>query len=493
MPTQLDNPPAPDVSADEQDAAMADTAAIADSADLARTAPLDDGEIRRFAREDADGLVGRQLAHFEVSETLGAGGMGSVYRARDVSLERTVALKVLPADFHEPHLIERFKREARAQARLSHPNVVPIYFIGEQEGRHFFAMELVDGPSLEDMLRTSGALRWQQALEYMVDVARALRQAHQRGLIHRDLKPGNLLLTPEGHVKVADFGLAKPIEEGDGSLTQEGAFLGTPMYIAPEQARGKDVDHRADMYALGATFFHLLAGRPVFSAPTPVALVVKHVSEPPPHIDELVDELPTKFAAVLQRLLAKAPDERFADYDALIAALGAARPRSRERAGFLVRTSAWLVDLVLVMLTAFIHKDAPLVVYPAYMVGAWTWRGSTVAQKLFRIRVTNEDGTPLSLWQAIKRFVAMHWAVGVLALIVLFMRLGLGIDTISIKDTEVTSAGDIPTQVSIVVVMTVTVMLWLLGAVVAVFHPRKKAAHDIMADTTVTYRLGEAP
>lgn len=153
--------------------ALAETVTLVEQPSGAPTTPLADEKVREFSEQDADDLVGGRLCHFEVLSPLGAGGMGSVYRARDISLDRIVALKALPADFNEPTLIERFKREARAQARLSHPNVVPIYFIGEQDGRHFFAMELVEGDSLDAVLESRQRIPWPQALEHMIDVARA--------------------------------------------------------------------------------------------------------------------------------------------------------------------------------------------------------------------------------------------------------------------------------------------------------------------------------
>jgi len=454
-----------------------------------RTTPLDEAHIHRFRREDADGLVGRRLDHFEVLGTLGGGGMGTVYRARDVALERIVALKVLPEDLNEPALIARFKREARAQARLSHPNVVPIYFIGEQDTRHYFAMELVEGASLDAVLEERGALGWATALEYMLDVSRALRQAHQRGLIHRDLKPGNLLLTPEGHIKVADFGLAKPIVDEDQALTQEGAFLGTPMYIAPEQARGVDVDHRADMYAMGATFFHLLSGQPVFSAPTPMAVIVKHVSEPAPSIDSLGVEVPRAMIKILSRLLAKAPEDRFADYDALITALEAARPRVHPEAGLLVRSTGYALDVALIGLSALAWAPAPLILYPLYFIGAWTWRGRTLGQQLFQIETLRADNHSLALKDALKRFGAMHWGLGAFTAILLLMKYGLGIESINIKNMAIMSAGNQAMQLLILVVIIAIFIIWLGGVLMAAVHPRKRSAHDLLSHTKVTYRI----
>ncbi len=456
-----------------------------------QTMPLGDTHVERFVRDDADGLIRKRLAHFEVIGFVGGGGMGAVYRARDVALDRIVALKVLPEDFNKPVLVERFKREARAQARLSHPNVVPIYYIGEQDERHFFAMELVEGHSLDAILDEETVLKWPTAIEYMLDVCKALRQAHERGLIHRDLKPGNLLLTPEGLVKVADFGLARPIAKEDGALTQEGAFMGTPMYCSPEQARGQEVDHRTDMYALGATFFHLLSRRPVFSAPTAMALLLKHITEPAPRIEELGLDIPPGLAAIIARLLAKSPDDRFVDYDALIAALEAARPSKHVDAGTLVRAIACGVDVMLVMFTVVFWKNAPFIVYPLYFIGAWAWRGSTVGQWLFRIRTLREDGDALTLTDAFKRFGVTNWGAGVILLIGLVMYFGFGIESLHVGEHVVTSVRDLPAQVVGLLAVVAVCMVWLSVFFVGSFHPRKRCAQDLLTKTKVVYRLDE--
>lgn len=460
-------------------------------AGLDQTVPLGETHLERLVGEDADGLIRKRLAHFEVLARVGGGGMGTVYRARDVALDRVVALKVLPADFNKPDLVERFKREARAQARLSHPNVVPIYFIGEQEARHFFAMELVEGPSLDVILDDAQVLAWPVAIEYMLDVAQALKQAHERGLIHRDLKPGNLLLTPEGKIKVADFGLARPIEKEDGSLTQEGVFMGTPMYCSPEQARGQEVDHRTDMYALGATFFHLLSNRPVFSAPTAMALLLKHITEPAPALESSGHAISPKLAAIIARLLAKSADDRFVDYDALIEALEAARPSRQIHAGILVRSIAYGVDFLVMALSLIVWEYALLIVYPLYFVGAWAWRGSTVGQWLFRIRMLREDYDALTLADAVKRFGIMHWGMGAHVVVLLVMYFGFGVERIQLENTELSNPENLMVQVGVLLVMFVVSVVWMSGFFVGVFHPRKRSAYDLLAKTRVVYRLGE--
>lgn len=460
--------------------------------ELDKTTPLADTEIRQFSREDADSLIGAQLAHFSVLDTLGGGGMGTVYRARDVALERIVALKVLPEDLNEPELIERFKREARAQARLSHPNVVPIYYIGEQDGRHFFAMELVQGRSLDQLLDEDGPIDWRVALEYMIDVAHALKQAHERGLIHRDLKPGNLLLTPEGRVKVADFGLAKPLEEGaDAALTQEGEFMGTPMYIAPEQARGLAVDQRADMYALGATFYHLMTGEPLFSASSVVALLVKHVSEPAPELERPGLQVPSAVEAIFSRLLAKTPEDRFDDYDELLAALLAARPRRLLDAGFLVRSAAGFVDFLILCVLGALSGNLVLLLFPLYLVGSLAWRGSTLGQWLFRLQTRRRDHGELGWKEVLTRVLVLGWAPLIVFGILWGMPYLFGIESIRFENGELGGEGSLIVEVAIVAAITGLVLLWGLGMLLAAFHPRKRSVYDLVSKSKVVYRLGE--
>ena len=191
-----------------------------------------------------------------------------MYLGRDRSLDRRVAIKVLPADLEDNgELQERFMREARAQARLNSPHVAHIYYIGKtprarRSGRRslYFAMELVEGGDLESLLEQGERLEPERARRLMLQVAGGLRDAQEAGIIHRDIKPSNLLLDKNGDVKIADFGVAKPVGETDSKITRDGAVVGSPLYISPEQARGDEIDHRADMYAVGCTFYHLLSG-----------------------------------------------------------------------------------------------------------------------------------------------------------------------------------------------------------------------------------------
>jgi serine/threonine protein kinase len=298
-------------------------------------------------------LVAWSIDHFTVGRRLGWGGMGEVYLARDTSLERTVALKVLREEMaSRAEARERFVREARAQARLNSPNVVQIYFVGNTRlvapgsddaepastraptgpGTLYFAMEYVEGESLESMLERGATLEPEKGRIVMLGAARGLGDAARAGLIHRDMKPGNLLVSKEGIVKVADFGLAKPNDPKFG-MTKGGTIMGTPHYMAPEQGSGLTLDFRADMYALGCTFYHALAGRLPFDGPNAVALITQHLHKEPTPLRDLRPDLPAPFVAIVERLMKKKREDRFASYEELIAALERAAPPGPRRSG----------------------------------------------------------------------------------------------------------------------------------------------------------------
>jgi serine/threonine-protein kinase len=261
-------------------------------------------------------VVGEKIAgRFEVEELVGHGGMSSVYKARDALLERHVALKILHEQYTaDDDFVERFKREARSVAQLQHPNIVTVIDRGEEDGRQYIVFEYVEGENLKELVVRKGRLDIREALEVALEVAHGLAFAHQQGIVHRDVKPQNVLLNGDGHAKVTDFGIARTIEVD--SVTQTGTVLGTSNYIAPEQATGKHVDAHSDVYALGAVLYELLAGDVPFPGESFVAVAMKHVHEPPPNLLEVRGDVPPRVAAAIDRALAKNPEERFPTMDA---------------------------------------------------------------------------------------------------------------------------------------------------------------------------------
>jgi predicted Ser/Thr protein kinase len=250
--------------------------------------------------------------------------MGVVYLARELRLERQVALKVLPPELaRSPELRERFLREARTAAQLSHPNIVPIHHADETGGFAFFAMGFVDGETLADHIKSRGRLSPAETVRILREVAWALAYAHARGVIHRDIKPENVMLErATGRVLVTDFGIARDTRAS--SLTQEGHVLGSVHYMSPEQAVGDAIDGRSDLYALGVIGFQALSGQLPFSAAAPGAVLVMHATKPPPRLNEIAPDVPESLARVIDRALAKAPEDRYASGEALAAALASA-------------------------------------------------------------------------------------------------------------------------------------------------------------------------
>jgi len=260
----------------------------------------------------------RRMGPYEIQGTVGAGGMGIVYRGWDARLNRHVAVKTLrPEVARDPEYSERFLREARAAAALSHPNVTQIYFIGEEDGQPFFAMEFLEGKSLEALVREEGKLAPARAIDFIRQAATGLKAAAARGIIHRDIKPSNLVLASDGTLKVTDFGLAKLVV-ADAGLTMAGVVLGSPNYLAPEQASGGTVDVRSDIYSLGATLYEMVTGQPPYEGPTPVSIILKHAREPLRSPRQLNPDLPFPLAMLIQRMLAKRPEDRPRDYTALL-------------------------------------------------------------------------------------------------------------------------------------------------------------------------------
>lgn len=317
--------------------------------------------------EDADPLIGRSVSHYRVEAVLGRGGMGTVYRATDTRLGRTVALKLLPADAASPARRQRFLREAQAASALDHPGIVAVHDVGSHQGSDFIVMEHVRGRTLREVV-DSGPVAVEDALSWVRQAAEALAAAHAAGIVHRDLKPQNLMVTADGRLKVLDFGLAsvEGVEAGSlettaERLTSSGVVLGTPGYMSPEQAEGLPVDARTDVFALGVVLYELLTGRMPFrgaSAPAVLYAIVHHEPEP---ASRLRPGLGRDVLDVLDRMLAKEPDRRFANGGELLEALtgavapagsgrhpeaAGARDRARRRRWYTAAGVAFLLALV---------------------------------------------------------------------------------------------------------------------------------------------------
>ena len=261
-----------------------------------------------------------KIGRYQVMAELGRGGMATVYRANDPRSEREVAIKVLPREMlHDPQFRTRFEREAKTIAMLEHPAIVPVYDFGEEDGQPYFVMRYMTGGSLSDRLK-NGPLTVPEVTRLMARLAPALDSAHSKGIIHRDLKPANILFDQYGEPYISDFGIAK-LTEAQGSMTGS-AIVGTPAYMSPEQAQGEGVDRRSDIYGLGVIIFEALTGQQPYSGDTPMSVVVKHITDPVPHILDLKPDLPTGIEKIVEKALAKDKNERFATCQALADALG---------------------------------------------------------------------------------------------------------------------------------------------------------------------------
>jgi len=313
-----------------------------------------------LAAEATGSLVGRTLAHYRILELAGGGGMGVVYKAEDLRLSRTVALKFLPPELtRDPESKVRFLQEARSASGLDHPNICTIHEVGEtQDGQLYLAMPLYDGETLRKRIER-GPLDIDDAIDIAQQIARGLSKAHRGGIVHRDIKPANLMITSDGVVKILDFGLAKLA--GMAALTRTGSSMGTPAYMSPEQSRGDEVDHRTDLWSLGVVLYEMVAGRRPFRGEHEQAILYSLLNEPPKPLAQARPEAPPELEKIVQGLLAKDPDERYPAADGVLGDLRALRNETMtttvrtqpgRSAGEGIRPWMWAASLVAVIALA---------------------------------------------------------------------------------------------------------------------------------------------
>jgi len=330
-----------------------DAVIVSESLSDELNASVDVDELLQLAAEaeaaPEDPLIGQRLGHFLIVARVGGGGMGTVYRALDESLQRYVALKVITErkGRQNVQLVERLLNEARSQARVNHPNVVHIYYVSRDAETPFLAMELVHGPTLAARLR-AGPFRFAEIVQFAVQIVEALQQAALYDIVHGDIKPGNILLSDGVSVKLSDFGLARRLSRSEANSER---IAGTPNYISPEACRGEPTDIRSDMYGLGVMLFEMTFGRLpyTFRADGPQARIQAHCHANPEFPNEWPTQVPRQWRAVLERLLAKDPKQRYWTYDILLEDLRPLLPVPRPKAGLLVRGLAWVVDLLLAL------------------------------------------------------------------------------------------------------------------------------------------------
>ncbi len=472
-------------------ATLAPSLAVASaSAGLAASTLTETSSPRAPAAEHEVSIVGSLLAHFQVERLLGKGGMGEVYLATDIALERQVALKLLPKHTaSDPVYRARFLREARAQARLSHPNICHIYFVGEQHDHLFFAMEYIEGETLSERLDKRGPLPPGEAIEYCRMAALGLKEAQRHGYTHRDIKPSNLVIDPHGVVKLVDFGIVKAADR-----VEEGGIVGTPLYMSPEQARGEPVDFRTDIYSLGATLHQLITGQTPFAGDTPAAVLSQQISSTRPRLISK-ERAKLKDAALLDqlcdRMMAKRPEDRFASYDELLLALERLSPTHTREAGFWVRAAATGFDFLFVLILSL-----PAVLFYENVIGPKTdggngWivglvamlyeiigharTGQTWGKQLFEIEVVSTRPGGRVTWRAATVRFFVQWGLSIGAIV--------GLVNIQVIDPG-------PTAVAVV---SVALALLLLGGplglgALAMRRSGRGTMWDAAAGTRVLYR-----
>jgi eukaryotic-like serine/threonine-protein kinase len=270
---------------------------------------------------------------YEIRKVLGKGGMGVVFLAQDLTLEREVAIKVLPPDFStDPQVIKRFQQEAKTAAKLDHPNIIPIYRVESKDGLNYFVMKYISGTSLEDVLDSKQPMSYDYVQRILWEAACALGHAHSRGVVHRDVKPANIMFDHDGRVMLTDFGISKALQSASG-LTGTGMIIGTPHYMAPEQAKGQPVDGRADQYSMGVVGYRLLAGALPFSGDSVHTILYKHIFEEAPRVSQLRQDIPRYLTDPIQRALSKEPAQRFPTMEEFATAIWPEQPVSASSKG----------------------------------------------------------------------------------------------------------------------------------------------------------------
>lgn len=403
---------------------------------------------------------GTLIGPYRVERLVGEGGMGKVFIATDLNLQRRVAIKVLSGDLRgKSDFVARFRREARSVARLNHPNIVQIYFTGAHHEVPYYAMEFVDGENLEIVLKRDGSIDPDTAVDQMIQAAQGLAAAAAQGVIHRDVKPSNMVVEKSGIVKITDFGLAK-LASSQSALTMTGTIVGTPWYMSPEQGEGRELDFRADIYSLGASFYHLLVGMPPFDARSPVSIILKHINEGLPSPDRRNRKVPAGLAAVIRKMMAKNPDNRYASYKELIkdleslrrgrapsavrwtepspagpGAVNGRRPRSfviedpearpeeevrLVRCGVIRRLLAFGIDVGALLLLYLLFTAGPFSGIPSwslvFLILTFVYfflgdakGGITLGKVALRCRVGNKDGEDLGLMRGFLRAVPIYF------------------------------------------------------------------------------------
>jgi len=438
--------------------------------------------------ESSDPRLGEMLDHFRIVSRLGHGGMGTVYRAVDESLQRDVALKVIrtgEGGDTDSFQLQSLIHEARAQARVSHPNVVHIYYVGQDERSPFFAMELIEGPTLADRLQ-KGPLPFNRVIEIALQLVDALKHAANYDIVHGDIKPSNVLEAGAHTVKLSDFGLARRLSQ---QPDKPAGVVGTPNYLCPEAARGEPLHIKSDMYSLGITLFEMTFGRLPYAL-TGSSLFEKlraHEQARVEFPDPWPAEVPEGYRPLLDKLLAKDPADRYGDYDELRRDLERLRPVVLPRAGRVPRALAWMVDLFLALglnavLTAPAAAGNPQgstwvriamvvlgVISPLLAMYLQAWWGTTPGKKLFQIHIVDQHGVrpgkaTLALRSIVQFFPVWSIPIGNFILVALPLAILAGL---------------------ILLALVAAYLTLLLDAACAMFHPRGRSLHDYVFKTRV--------